>query len=95
MSCTSSGRNAFDEIDVGNGETVRVSATDTSKTVIYTDKSHSYDYVIYGTDGKVKSHKQGITSESVIVNKNCYIDFTNTSSSTVTIKVPSVYKSLG
>ena len=95
MSCTSSGRNAFDEIDVGNGETVRVSATDTSKTVIYTDKSHSYDYVIYGTDGKVKSQKQGIISESVIVNKNCYIDFTNTSSSTVTIKVPSVYKSLG
>lgn len=95
MSCVSSDIDAFDEIDLRSGETVRVSATSTSKTVIFTDKSHSYDYVIYGTDGKVKSQKQGVTSESVTINKNCYMDFTNTSSSTVTIKVPSVYRSLG
>lgn len=89
--CQTTSQTAFEEYTVNSGDTVRIYSTDESSTNIHTDGSHTYDYVIYGTDGKVKGQKQNYKSDKVTIGKKCYMDFTNTSASSITIKVPSIY----
>lgn len=94
MDCSITSEQAFNEITVSSGETIRISANDTSKVVIYTDGKHEYDYVTYSNDGKIKSQKQGEKTAQKTINKNCYMDLTNTSGSTITVKVSSLYSSV-
>lgn len=89
--CHSTSQTAFEEYTVNSGDTIRIYSDDESSTSIHTDGSHTYDYVIYGTDGKVKGQKQNYKSDKLTISKKCYMDFTNTSSSSITIKVPSIY----
>lgn len=89
--CHTTSQTSFEEYTVNSGDTIRIYSDDESSTSIHTDGSHTYDYVIYGTDGKVKGQKQNYKSDKLTINKKCYMDFTNTSSSSITIKVPSIY----
>ena len=90
-SCQKIEQEAFDEFVISSGSTVRIYSTDESSTAVHTDGMHTYDYVIYGLDGKVKGQKQNYKSDKVAISKKCYMDFTNTSASSITIKVPSIY----
>lgn len=90
-SCQTTSQTAFKEYNVNSGGTIRIYSDDESSTRVHTDGSHTYDYVIYKTDGKVKEQKQNCKKDDVSISKKCYMDFTNTSSSSVTIKVPSMY----
>lgn len=82
-------KSAFDTRRVASGETVRIYATDKSKNVIYTDGNRC-DYVIYGTDGTVKQQQQDVKMDSISINKDCYVDFTNVSANQIEIKIPNL-----
>ncbi len=87
-------QNALNQVTVGSGQTVRIRAAETSQSVVYTDGEHTYDAVIYKDDGKVASQKQDKKNKSISLNKGNYVDFTNKSSETVILKIPSVYCSV-
>lgn len=94
ISCTRTSQSAFTEVAVAAGETKRIHATQNSKTIVFTDEVHNYDAVVYSTEGKVVSQKQNKHDKSINVGKSGYVDFTNNSNETVTIKIPSVYCSV-
>ena len=83
---------AFSTLSLGAGEKVRIYSNDTSQTAVYTDKEHEYVYATYTTDGKVRntSNKPSKTEKRTIY-KDCYMDLTNASNETMTVKVSNIY----
>ncbi len=83
---------AFSTLSLGAGEKVRIYSNDTSQTAVYTDKEHEYVYATYTTDGKVRntSNKPSKTEKRTIY-KDCYMDLTNASNETMTVKVSNMY----
>lgn len=83
---------AFITLSIGAGEKVRIYSNNISQTFVYTDKEHEYVYATYTTDGKVRntSNKPSKTERRTIY-KDCYMDLTNASNETMTVKISNMY----
>lgn len=93
LSCTRSG-SGFREMTLSNGDTIRLTASNSSKIVIYTEGGQEYDYVEYNSKGTAGTPKKGIKTKSQTINKGCYADFTNTSGRPMTVYVTDLYGSV-
>lgn len=92
ISCSSSS-SAFREINVANGETIRIKASSDSKTVLYTEGNQEYDFVSYSSKG-ASDTKKGTKNKSQTINKGYYADFTNTSGRNITVTVTDLFSSI-
>ena len=92
ISCSSSS-SAFREINVANGETIRIKASSDSKTVLYTEGNQEYDFVSYSSKG-ASDTKKGTKNKSQTINKGYYADFTNTSGRNITVTVIDLFSSI-
>lgn len=93
LSCTRSA-SGFREMTLSNGDTIRLTASSSSKMVIYTEGGQEYDYVEYNSKGTAGTPKKGIKTKSQTINKGCYADFTNTSGRSMTVYVTDLYGSV-